>query len=126
LLPLPKKWGGGKAACPAAACPAAGTPSTNTTFFCEALSGNCFLLRSAAASQLGFYDAADTCAGFVGGNLVVYNGRSKQMLVGSSPSTVALLPALHAVQAEAGWRARCLCAAALAQLHGAGACCCRR
>jgi hypothetical protein len=59
----------------------AGTPDTNTTFFCEALSGNCFLLRSATASQLSFYDAADTCAGFVGGNLVVYSSRSKQMLV---------------------------------------------
>jgi hypothetical protein len=57
---------------------AAGTPNTNTTFFCESKSGNCFLLRTAT---LGFYDAADTCAAFTGGNLVTYTSRSKQMLV---------------------------------------------
>jgi hypothetical protein len=61
----------------------AGTPSTNATFFCEALSGNCFLLRSGAAVNLGFYQAADLCAAYTGGNLAVYDRRGKQMLVGS-------------------------------------------
>jgi hypothetical protein len=71
-------------------CNAAGAPKTNTTFFCEALSGNCFLLRT---TGLGFYDAADTCAAFVGGNLVTYTSRSKQMLVENYFGS--LLPTTH-------------------------------
>jgi hypothetical protein len=62
-------------------CDAAGTPATNATFFCETLSGNCFLLRSGAAVNLGFYQAADLCAAYTGGNLAVYDKRSKQLLV---------------------------------------------
>lgn len=61
--------------------PHAGTPSTNATFFCESQSSNCFLLRSGAAVLLGFYQAADLCSAYSGGNLAVYDRRSKQMLV---------------------------------------------
>jgi hypothetical protein len=61
--------------------PNAGTPNTNSTFFCESLSGNCFLLRTGTSNAIGFYQAADTCAAYAGGNLVLYTSRSKQMLV---------------------------------------------
>jgi hypothetical protein len=61
--------------------PSAGTPKTNTTFFCEPNSGNCFLLRTATADMLGFYQAADLCASYVSGNLVTYSSRGKQLLV---------------------------------------------
>jgi hypothetical protein len=60
---------------------AAGTPKTNTTFFCEPNSGNCFLLRSGTSNALGFYEAADFCASYISGNLVTYSSRGKQLLV---------------------------------------------
>ena len=77
--------------------PPAGTPASNATFFCEALSGNCFLLRRAAPG-LGFYQAADLCASFVGGNLVVYSSRAKQLLVGVWLASIPAMP--HSAQNE--------------------------
>ncbi len=78
--------------------PSAGTPATNATFFCESISGNCFLLRTGTTVVLGFYEAADTCSAYVGGNLVVYDSRGKQMLVSCAPGLPACLPNIQSTQ----------------------------
>ena len=116
LLPLPLHWPYKFHLTRLAPPHRPGTPKTNTTFFCESISGNCFLLRLSETERLAFYDAADTCAGFVGGNLVVYGNRGKQMLVGRAHSkhAGALLDA----------SCRCWCSSACKQ-RGVHLCRCR-